>query len=348
MQILLILLAIVLVLVVILQVGKAIELISVMKSEDEYREEASESNGLWFVLSGAFLLVFVVATAYTSYDKFLPTPASEHGVWIESLINVTLFFTGTVFLATNFLLFYFTWKYRYKRNRKAYYFPDNNKLELAWTVIPAIVLTVLVAMGIDKWFKIFSDAPSDAIKLEATAKQFGWYIRYPGADDQLGPRDFTLANSENELGVNWNNTASQDDFLADEIVIPVNTPVLVNIAALDVIHNFYLPEFRLMMDAVPGVNTKFWFRPTITTAEMREIKGDPEFDYELACNQLCGSGHWNMKKTVRVVTEPEYRAWVAEQKSYYEQFVKSKEDATVPVAGASESVESDNLLSEKK
>jgi len=346
MQIFLILLAIVLVLVVILQVGKAIELISVMKTEDEYREESSESNGLWFVLTGIFLLIFVVATAYTSYDKFLPVPASEHGVWIESLINVTLFFTGTVFLATNFLLFYFTWKYRYKRDRKAYYFPDNNKLELAWTVVPAIVLTVLVAMGIDKWFKIFADAPSDAIKIEATAKQFGWYIRYPGGDNQLGPRDFTLTNAENELGINWNNTASQDDFIADDIVIPVNTPVLVNIAALDVIHNFYLPEFRLMMDAVPGVTTKFWFRPTITTAEMREIKGDPEFDYELACNQLCGSGHWNMKKTVRVVTEPEYQAWLTEQKSYYEQFVKAADDA--PEAVAEKADANGDLLSEKK
>lgn len=346
MQIFLILLAIVLVLVVILQVGKAIELISVMKTEDEYREEASESNGLWFVLTGIFLLIFVVATAYTSYDKFLPVPASEHGVWIESLINVTLFFTGTVFLVTNFLLFYFTWKYRYKRDRKAYYFPDNNKLELAWTVVPAIVLTVLVAMGIDKWFKIFADAPSDAIKIEATAKQFGWYVRYPGGDNQLGPRDFTLTNADNELGINWNNTASQDDFLADEIVIPVNTPVLVNIAALDVIHNFYLPEFRLMMDAVPGVTTKFWFRPTITTAEMREIKGDAEFDYELACNQLCGSGHWNMKKTVRVVTESEYRAWAAEQKSYYEQFVKTTEEAPEAIAEGAETTV--DLLSEKK
>lgn len=346
MQILLILLALVLVLVVILQVSKAVELISVMKTEEEHREESSNSNALWLALTGVFLLVFMGATAYTSYDKFLPVSASEHGVWIQSLIDVTLFFTGTVFLATNFLLFYFTWKYRYRRDRKAYYFPDNNKLELAWTVVPAIVLTVLVAMGIDKWFKIFSDAPSDAIKIEATAKQFGWYIRYPGADNELGPRDFTLTNAENELGVNWNNKASQDDFLADEIVIPVGVPVLVNIAALDVIHNFYLPEFRLMMDAVPGVTTKFWFRPTITTAQMREIKKDPEFNYELACNQLCGSGHWNMKKTVRVISEEEYKVWVAEQKPYAQSL--QKEEATEVPAVAVDSSSANSMVSMKK
>lgn len=325
MQILLIFLAIVLVFVVILQVAKASELISVMKSEDEYREDVSRSNGLWFLFTGFFLLAFIVATVITSKNKLLPVPASEHGEWIQSMINVTLFFTGVVFLITNFLLFYFTWKYRYRRGRKAFYYPDNNKLELAWTVIPAIVMTILVAMGIDKWFKVFADAPEEAIRIEATAKQFGWYIRYPGGDNQLGPRDFTLTNQQNELGVNWNNQASKDDFLSDEIVLPVNVPVKVSIAALDVIHNFYLPEFRLMMDAVPGITTHFWFRPTITTAKMREIKNDPEFDYELACNQLCGSGHWNMKKKVTVVSEEEYRAWAAQQKSYYEQNIKPAE-----------------------
>lgn len=319
MQLLLILLAIVLVFVVILQVAKATELISVLKTEDEYREDTSRSNSFWLVVTGVFLLTFIVATAVVSVDKFLPTPASEHGNWIQSMINVTLLFTGVVFVVTHILLFYFTWKYRYKKNGKAYYYPDNNKLELAWTVVPAIVLTVLVAMGIDKWFKIFADAPEEAIRIEATAKQFGWYIRYPGGDNELGPRDFTLTNQENELGVNWKSKASQDDFLSDEIVLPVNVPVSVNIAALDVIHNFYLPEFRLMMDAVPGITTKFWFKPTITTAKMREIKNDPEFDYELACNQLCGSGHWNMKKKVTILSEEEYRAWAAQQKPYLEQ-----------------------------
>lgn len=335
MQILLILLAVVLVFIVILQISKATELINVLKGEEERELATTKSNALAFAFTGLFLLVFMFVTGYLSKDKLLPIPASEHGVWIQSLINVTLFFTGTVFLITNFLLFYFVWKYRYKKGQKAYYFPDNNKLELAWTVVPAIVLTVLVAMGIDKWFKIFSDAPTDAIKIEATAKQFGWYIRYPGKDKALGKRDFTLTNSQNELGVNWNDTKSHDDFIADEIVLPVNTPVLVHIGALDVIHNFYLPEFRLMMDAVPGIPTKFWFRPTVTSAEMKTIKGDPEFEYELACNQLCGTGHFNMKKVVKVVSLEEYNKWLAEQKSYYQTVVlpnsTEKPEETAPV-----------------
>lgn len=338
MQLLLITLALVLVFVVIVQVGKAVELISVIKDEDDRREDTSKSVAFWFGLTGFALLIFMGVTAYYEYGKFLPTPASEHGVWIHNLLMVTLITTGIVFLITNFLLFYFTWKYRYRKDRRAFYYPHNNKLELIWTVVPALALTVLVGMGIDKWFKIFSEAPTEAIRIEATAKQFGWYIRYAGKDNQLGPRDFTIVNAENELGVRWNDEASQDDFLSDEIVIPVNTPVLVNIAALDVIHNFYLPEFRLMMDAVPGIPTKFWFKPTITTEKMREIKNDPEFDYELACNQLCGTGHWNMKRTVRVVTEEEYKVWFAEQKSYYEQNILAKSQEAAPAPAASEAV----------
>ncbi|HUH75022.1 MAG TPA: cytochrome c oxidase subunit II [Chitinophagales bacterium] len=333
MQLLLITLALVLVFIVILQVGKAVELISVIKEEDDYREESSQTVGIWFTITGIFLFLFVAITSYTEYGKFLPTPASEQGEWIHSTLMLTLYVTGIVFLVTNFALFFFAWKYRYKKDRKAYFYPDNNKLELLWTVVPALVLTILVGMGIDKWFKIFADAPSEAIVVEATAKQFGWYLRYSGDDNELGVRDFTLVNANNELGVNWNDPASHDDFLSDELVLPVNTPVLVKIGALDVIHNFYLPEFRIMMDAVPGLPTRFWFRPTITTEKMREIKNDPEFDYELACNQLCGTGHWNMKRTVKVVTPEEYKQWHSEQKSFYEQNIlaKTEEPAAVVV-----------------
>lgn len=330
MQLLLITLALVLVFIVIVQVGKAVELISVIKEEDDRREEVSQSVGFWFLLTGIFLFIFVAVTSYYEYDKFLPTPASEQGEWIHETLMITLITTGIVFLITNFLLFYFAWKYRFKKNRKAYYYPHNNKIELIWTIVPALALTVLVGMGIDKWFKIFAEAPSEALVVEATAKQYGWYLRYSGTDNELGVRDFTLVNANNELGVNWNDPASHDDYLSDELVLPVNTPVLVKIGALDVIHNFYLPEFRIMMDAVPGLPTKFWFRPTITTEKMREIKNDPEFDYVLACNQLCGTGHWNMKRTVRVVTPEEFKQWESEQKSFYkENILPSKQEAEV-------------------
>ena len=122
--------------------------------------------------------------------------------------------------------------------------------------------------------------------------------------------------------INWNDVASHDDFIADEIVLPVNKPVSINIGALDVLHNFYLPHFRLMMSAVPGVPTHLWFRPTVTTEEMKKETKNPNFEYIVACNKLCGSGHYNMKKKLRIVTQEEYDKWFAEQKSYYLTVVK--------------------------
>lgn len=314
------LLTVVLLFVVIIQISKASDLIGALK-ESKKEPESHKKSALFLSVLGFTILIYSVLTPFLSYKKFLPVSASEQGHWIQTCINVTLIFTGTVFVITQALLFYFVYKYHYRSDRKAYFYADDNRLEIAWTIVPAIVLTILVGLGIQKWFKIFSPAPSEAITIEATGKQFAWIIRYPGPDHQLGMRDFTLVNSDNELGVNWGDKTSHDDFLADEIVLPVNVPVSVTIGALDVIHDFYLPQFRLMMDAVPGIPTHFWFRPTITTEEMRKITNNPDFDYVLACNKLCGNGHYNMQKKVRIVSEPQYEAWLSTQKSYYETVV---------------------------
>lgn len=325
------LLTTVLLFVVILQISKASDLISALK-EQKSQPQDHRRSALFLSVLGFAILLYSLLTPFFSYEKLLPVPASEQGHWIQTCINITLFFTGIVFVVTQALLFYFVYKYHYRKNRKAYFFADDNRLEIAWTVVPAIVLTVLVGLGIQKWFKIFSPVPKEAINIEVTGKQFAWVIRYPGADRQLGTRDFTLVNAENELGVNWNQKASQDDILADEIVLPVNTPISVNVGALDVIHDFYLPEFRLMIDAVPGLPTHIWFRPTVTTEEMRKIKNDPEFDYVLACNKLCGSGHYNMQKKVRVVSKVQYEAWLSTQTSYYDKVIKPAMAQAAPAA----------------
>jgi cytochrome c oxidase subunit 2 len=306
--------------IVVIQISKTSDLIGSLKKDND--KDNHSKGALYLSIVGFAVLAYSILASVFSTKKLLPVSASEQGVWIDNVMNVTIFFTGIVFIITQFLLFYFVYKYHYRKERKATFFSDSNKLEIAWTIVPAIVLTALVGMGLQKWLKIFSPAPTEAITIEATAKQFGWVLRYPGADNKLGIRDFTLVNPDNELGINWGNKSSHDDMLVDELVLPVNKPVLVNIAALDVIHNFYLPEFRVMMDAVPGIPTKFWFTPTITTEEMRVIRNNPKFDYVMTCNQLCGSGHYNMKKKVRIVSDSEYKKWLSEQKSYYESVVK--------------------------
>ncbi len=317
----LLLLAVVLLLIVVLQISKATELLGVLRGEEE-ELETNRRNALLLALTGFGVLAYTIISVFTNKHKFLPVAASEQGVWIDQLINITLLLTGIVFIVTHIVLFVFVYKYQYKKDRRAYYFPHNNSFEVVWTVIPSIVLTVLVIMGLNKWNRIFDKAPEDAVVIEATAQQFKWNIRYPGKDNQLGARDFTLVNSSNELGINWKQKASHDDFLADSIVLPVNTPVLVKLGALDVLHNFNLPHFRMKLDCVPGIPTQFWFNPTITTDSMRTIVDDPSFNYELACAELCGSGHWNMRKLVKIVTAEKYEEWLTTQKSYYELVVK--------------------------
>lgn len=310
------LLTLALLFIVIVQISKASELIKTLRSGND-QEDTFSNSALFVTIIGFGVLIYTLVTCVYYKPQLLPKPASEQGVWIDNLLTITIILTGIVYVITQILLFAFVYKYQYKKNKKAYFFPDNNKLEIAWTIVPSIVLIILIGFAIQKWFKIFSPAPKDAIVIEATGKQYAWTLRYSGRDQKLGKRDFSLVNSDNELGINWNDPASKDDFLADELVLPVNKAVSVNIGALDVIHNFWLPHFRLMMSAVPGVPTHLWFRPTVTTEEMRKETNNPNFDYVLACNKLCGSGHYNMQKKVRVVTEEEYRAWLRDQKPYY-------------------------------
>lgn len=333
----LIFLAALLVFVVLIQIARTSELMSIIKGEDESSEDNSKVQAglmLGFMVLG--LIASVWSAIYFS-DRYLPESASAHGAEIDSMFNVTLILTGIVFVITQIMLFWFAYKYRYKKGRKVYYYPENNKLEVTWTIIPAIVMTFLVVQGLTAWYNITGEAPAERIEFEATGKQFGWMIRYPGADGELGeqgPRN--MVSPTNEVGINWEDPASRDDFMSGEIVLPVNTPAVVRINALDVLHSFYLPHFRVKMDAVPGTPTKFWFTPTITTAEMREKLGDPEFNYELACAELCGRGHSSMRLVVRIVSMEEFDAWSGKQTPYYEQVGAADVEITEPQAKESD------------
>lgn len=337
----LIALAALLVFVVLIQIARTSELVSFIKGE-ENTERNSRFQGAMLMV---FMVVGLVATVWSVFyfqDRFLPESASEHGSLIDSMFNTTLLFTGIVFFITQILLFYFSWKYAERKGRKAYYYPENNKLELAWTIVPAIVLTFLVVQGLTSWYSITGDAPEERIEFEATGKQFAWIIRYPGMDGELGelaPK--SEVSPTNEVGINWEDPRAKDDFIANDIVIPVNTPVRVNINALDVLHSFFLPHFRVKMDAVPGTPTSFWFTPTITTEEMRQRTDNPEFDYELACAEICGRGHSSMRKIVKVVPMEEYEAWVAEQTPYSE-LVGAYDNPETEESTTAQVVENDN------
>ncbi|MBS0026113.1 cytochrome c oxidase subunit II [Chitinophaga sp. 22321] len=325
-------LVVVLIFIVIFQIAKASEYVSILKGEKKAREQSNRINGFLLI---AFLVLGLIGVYYCNdllKGKILGESASEQGEGVDTLIYVTLAITGVVFVLTQIALFWFAFKYQEKEGRKAFYFPHNNKLEVIWTVIPAIALTVLVAFGLKHWFQLTSDAPKDATVVEVTGKQFNWIFRYPGKDGQLGRRDFKNIDptAGNELGLDWNDPLNKDDFMPTEVHLVVGKPVKFVIGSRDVIHDVGLPHFRMKMDAVPGIPTTLWFTPKFTTKQMKEKTGNPDFTYEISCDQMCGSGHYSMRGVIVVETQEEYDAWVAKQKSTY----SLTHEAAAPPAGA--------------
>lgn len=349
---LLILICLILITIVIIQIGKVSELAASIRGEEDAQYESNKWNG---ILSVVFMVVFLAGCIWSAwYYKnwmlgFGPhESASAHGSSIDFLFNITLFFTGIVFILTHIALFWFAYKYRGRRNHKADFISHNDRLEVVWTVVPAVVMTILVIGGLDAWNDIMADVSVDdkeVIEIEATGVQFNWLIRYPGEDGSLGSRDYKKITGLNPIGQDWMDAKNHDDIQPSEIVLPVNQKVRVRIIARDVLHNFYLPHFRVKMDAVPGIPTYFVFTPTKTTAEYRqELSQYPEyqkpadptdpngpklwevFEYELACAELCGSGHFSMRRVVRIVSESEYQDWLKTQSSYYMSNIRNSDE----------------------
>lgn len=317
-----IVLVVALIFIVIFQIAKASEYVSVLKGEQKAKEQSNRINA--FLLIG-FLILGLIGVFYCNEalkDKILPESASVQGVAVDNMLNVTLVITGIVFFITQILLFWFAFRYQASENRKAFYYPHNNKLEVLWTVVPALALTILVAIGLKHWFKLTSDAPKDAMVVEVTGKQFNWITRYPGKDGVLGAKNYKLIDDakSNPLGQDWKDKANLDDIVSSngDLYLVVNKPVKLVIGSRDVIHDVGLPHFRMKMDAVPGIPTTMWFTPRFTTKDMAKRTGNPNFMYEISCDQMCGKGHYSMKANVYVVTQEEYDAWISKQKAQYE------------------------------
>jgi cytochrome c oxidase subunit II len=302
------------------QIAKASEYVAVLRGEEKSRKQANKVNGFLLL---AFLIIGLIGVYYCNVKlkgKILGEPASDHGVLVDRMLYITLALTFVVFIITQVALFWFSYKYQESDTRKAYYYPHNNKLEMIWTVIPAITLTVLVGFGIFYWFKITGDAPKNSMVVEVVGKQFGWEFRYPGKDGILGKKYFKKVDpaSNNPAGQLWEDPANHDDiFMEQEMHLVVNKPVKLVIGAKDVIHDVGLAHFRMKMDAVPGTPTTMWFTPKYTTKEMKEKTGNPNFVYEISCDQMCGKGHYSMRGVIVVETQEEFDIWMAGKKPQY-------------------------------
>lgn len=291
------------------------------KMNGKHNEYAN--NNLQAGLFIAFLVVFL-GGVYYSYDVWgswaWRDAVTEHGKDIDRMFIITLAITTAVLVLTHIVLLSFTYIYRARAKRKAYYYPHNDAIERLWTIVPAIVLTVLVLFGFFTWRSITNipeELQKEAIQIEVLAEQFKWSIRYPGVDGQIGKRNYKLTTPSNPYGIDFNDKAAWDDLQTDDIVIPVNKSVRFHVLSKDIIHSFYIPDFRVQINAVPGMTNYFQFTPTVTTEEMRDKLNDPNYDFIMLCNKICGSGHYNMGKKVIVVTEAEYKEWLAKQGKYF-------------------------------
>ena len=296
----------------------------------------------------AFLAFIYGITIFSliKYGKFplISNAASEHGQRIDSLMVWTLVLIFIVQIITQFLLYYFSFKYKGKKGTKALFYTDNHKLELIWTIIPAIVLTVFITFGLLTWSDVMNmQKNNDPMVVELYAQQFNWKVRYAGTDNVLGKSNVRLIDIDkaNILGLDENDPYAADDVITTELHLPVDRPVQFVMRSQDVIHSAYMPHFRAQMNCVPGMVTKFAFTPTVTTEEMRKnpsmidkvininniredkskdlaLKGeeplDPyEFDYLLLCNKICGKSHYNMQMKIIVETQEEFDNWYKNQ-----------------------------------
>jgi len=334
---------VVLVFIVIYQIARASELASILKGEEKAEQQSFKIMS-WIWVSFFFLgMIGVYKCHEYLMPMMLPKSASYEGENYDQMLLITVIITGFVFFATHILLFYFSFKYRSKPGHKAYFYAHNNKLELLWTTIPALVLIVLVVFGLKNWIAITSPAPAESLVVEVIGKQFNFIVRYPGPDGVFGEKNFRLINdANNPLGLDWNDPASKDDIIieAGQINMIKDRPVKLVLGSRDVIHNVGLTNFRMKMDCVPGLTTTLWFTPSITTEEMKVITKNPEFVYEIACSEMCGKGHYSMKGSVVVQTAEEYDAWIKEQKSYYSIINESAAPAPTPAAPTTDSVSS--------
>jgi cytochrome c oxidase subunit 2 len=253
----------------------------------------SKLQGLLFGL--ATVVLVVVATALFT-RPWLPRLVSDRQP-IDDAIWLSLVVTGVVFIATNLLLAYLGWRYQDEGGAQASYWHDNPRLEWSWTVATAVVMFGFLFSALGLWAQVNSTAPPDAMSVEVVGQQFAWNVRYPGPDGVYGRTDAKLVDPAalNFIGLDKADPAAADDMVMpqNQLYLPEGRPVKVRLRSLDVIHSFFLPNFRVKQDAMPGMVGEIWFTPKQAG------------DFEIACAEHCGLGHYRMRGEVHVVPAAE-------------------------------------------
>jgi len=252
-----------------------------------------------------WLITLISIYFFVAKTWWLPVGAAEAAGFIDGQFALTFVLMGIVFLAAQLGLGYIVWKYRERASAPPVeYSHGNTTLELVWTALTAILFIGLNLMGSSVWASQRFDPPAaDSVKVEVTGMQFAWYFRYPGPDGKYGATSVKLmdpsAGGEAAVGLNTSDPAAKDDVVTGTMYLPVNREIDVSLRAVDVIHSFFVPSLRFKQDAVPGLNIHMHLKPTVIG------------EYEIACAELCGLGHYKMHGVVHVVSQEDFDKWLA-------------------------------------
>ncbi len=270
-------------------------------AEQRMNQVLSRKKGFIAALVGLFLAVAGSACGAPRASGlwWMPDVATKSGEQIDQLTYFIYYLTGGVFILTQVVYIYFLIRYRARRGVRAIYSHGDNRLEVVWTAIPTAIFIGLWGYSNHLWVDVIHrEPPADAIEIAVTAYQFGFTFQYPGPTGKLGRSDVKLISADNPFGNDQSDPATKEDFSSGVLELVVNKPVQIRLNSRDVIHGFYIPQFRIYQDAVPGRTIDWvWFIPTKIGS------------YQLACSQLCGSGHYNMKAEIEVVAQAEFDKW---------------------------------------
>jgi cytochrome c oxidase subunit 2 len=274
------------------------------------------------VVAIILLLVAVASVVFHFLSPWWWTPIASNWGFIDTTIIITFWITGVVFVAIIAFMAYCVWKF--KQGSQADYQPENKKLEVWLTVLTSIGVAAMLAPGLIVWDD-FVTVPEDATEFEVVGQQWQWNFRLPGEDGVLGKSSTQNITDVNPLGLVQDDPNGLDDIIisAADLHLPVDKPVKVLLRSIDVLHDFYVPDFRAKMDLVPGMVTYFWFTPTKTGT------------YEILCAELCGVGHHIMRGTVIVDNAEAYQAWLQEQQTFSQMLAEAAGQKTDGVEVAS-------------
>ncbi|MDB5771472.1 MAG: c-type cytochrome [Burkholderia sp.] len=261
----------------------------------------------------ALIVIVVGSLLFHAVTPWWLTPLASNWSKMDDTLAITLVITGAFFVIINLFIAYSLWRFRHRDGHRAAYEPDNHKLERRLTIFTSVGIIALLAPGLFVYAD-YVQAPHDAMVVDVVGKQWQWHFRFPDANGKLAPTQVRLISGTNPFGLDPDDPVAHDNVLitAGEVHLPLNKPVKLLLRSDDVLHDFYVPQFRGRMNIVPGMVTSFWFTPTRAGR------------YEVMCAQLCGVGHYNMRAYVVVEEEAAFRTWLAAQPTFAKTMERTK------------------------